>query len=625
MKQPLSHIRTTRRWAVLAVAGALALGVVASQAVAANAGADAVATDQPAPSLAAAPDLSLTGQPAVGEILSLVAEHPATQTWTFQWLRDGQVISGQTDSWYYPHTADVGHQLALRVTITEPDVETAQVTTPAVLVLPGAMSITLNTQTPLGTPKVGQAIELDASPATCSRKVAPGDSGTVGLAVQWLRDGQPIAGATYRNYYLQTADVNHSLAARLTCSQTGYEDASATTNAVIGQLGDTGGSGLEITSLTFPTPVYVGYAYQAGYQYTQPSADSQPTAAWQWLRDGQPIAGATSRTYTTTVADQGHQLAVRLELSLAGYTTASRTSAAATVVASVSDPEIVGLAQVGQALGAKLTYPQDGVVACQWLRDSQAISGANQCSYVVQPADVGRELSFQANVTLAGVEVGSATSAPVTVSQATFDTVQATIQSSLKVGDQTKAGAQIVYHSYGVEPTRAWQWLRDGQPIAGATSDTYTVLAADRGHKLSARLTVSLAGYVTAVATSGEATVESRPVVIEKLTIAGAVQAGQTISADFQYAPQGATFVYQWLRDGQAIAGATNPYYQVQDSDKGHYLSVKVTGSATDWDQGTLTSSTALVPGGSFDFDAVVQSLLAMLKNWIAQLMGLFA
>jgi hypothetical protein len=225
---------------------------------------------------------------------------------------------------------------------------------------------------------------------------------------------------------------------------------------------------------------------------------------------------------------------------------------------------------------------------------------------------------------LNGAEVGSVTSAAVTAAQATFDTVQATIQDGLKVGDQTKAGAQIVYHSYGVEPTRAWQWLRDGQPIAGATSDTYTVTAADRGHQLSARLTVSLEGYVTAVATSTAVTVEARPVVIENLTVAGSVQAGQTVSADFQYAPQGATFAYQWLRDGQPIAGAVNPYYQIQDSDKGHYLSVKVTGSAADWDQGSLTSPQALVPGGSFDFNAVVQTMMTMLQNWIAQLLSLF-
>jgi hypothetical protein len=34
-------------------------------------------------------------------------------------------------------------------------------------------------------------------------------------------------------------------------------------------------------------------------------------------------------------------------------------------------------------------------------------------------------------------------------------------------------------------PVRTWQWLRDGAPISGATSQTYTVQPADEGAILS--------------------------------------------------------------------------------------------------------------------------------------------
>jgi hypothetical protein len=54
--------------------------------------------------------------------------------------------------------------------------------------------------------------------------------------------------------------------------------------------------------------------------------------AYQWLRDGSPIAGATSSTYVVMAADQGHQLAV--EVTASDLTsTASATSAAVNVPA----------------------------------------------------------------------------------------------------------------------------------------------------------------------------------------------------------------------------------------------------------------------------------------------------
>lgn len=47
------------------------------------------------------------------------------------------------------------------------------------------------------------------------------------------------------------------------------------------------------------------------------------------------------------------------------------------------------------------------------------------------------------------------------------------------------------------------QWLRDGRPLTGATGATYRVTTADRGHRLSVRVTGTKAGLPVARATSG--------------------------------------------------------------------------------------------------------------------------
>ncbi|RMI07076.1 DUF5011 domain-containing protein [Cellulomonas triticagri] len=75
---------------------------------------------------------------------------------------------------------------------------------------------------------------------------------------------------------------------------------------------------------------------------------------------------------------------------------------------------------------------------------------------------------------------------------------------SARVGQPLTADAG----TWTPEPTAvAFQWLRDGSAIAGATAATYTPVAADLGTALSARITVSRAGLPDAVAVTDPVTV----------------------------------------------------------------------------------------------------------------------
>jgi uncharacterized lipoprotein YmbA len=56
------------------------------------------------------------------------------------------------------------------------------------------------------------------------------------------------------------------------------------------------------------------------------------------------------------------------------------------------------------------------------------------------------------------------------------------------------------------------QWLRDGQPVPGATAATYAVTEADLGAQLSASVTASRAGYdVTTLTTTSTVPVKVLP------------------------------------------------------------------------------------------------------------------
>jgi len=99
-----------------------------------------------------------------------------------------------------------------------------------------------------------------------------------------------------------------------------------------------GASGVQ--SLTAaPTPTVSGSA-QVGSTLTTGTGEWKPapvTLAYQWLRDGNAISGATKSSYQLTAADAGRKISVTVTGSKSGYASASKTSAALSVPA-VSQP-----------------------------------------------------------------------------------------------------------------------------------------------------------------------------------------------------------------------------------------------------------------------------------------------
>jgi hypothetical protein len=66
------------------------------------------------------------------------------------------------------------------------------------------------------------------------------------------------------------------------------------------------------------------------------------TVAYQWLRDGAAITGATSASYTPAAADLGHALAARVTVQRADYADEVVVTAAVTVAAAVDPADAAG-------------------------------------------------------------------------------------------------------------------------------------------------------------------------------------------------------------------------------------------------------------------------------------------
>lgn len=230
------------------------------------------------------------------------------------------------------------------------------------------------------------------------------------------------------------------------------------------------------------------------------------TLAYHWYAGATLIPGATAKTYTPTAGDVGKTLSVRVTASKATWTSttvASNSTGPVVLVLgtvhNVAVPTISGTARVGMTLTATSQgtwTPQPGVVlARHWLRSGAVIPGATGASYVIGAADVGKRISLRVDGTKPGYAPATATSAQSgTVARGTLVTSGAArIAGTLKVAKTLTAVAP----SCRPVATVRYQWLRSGKVIGGASRATYKLRKADKGKKVSVRITVSKAGYAT--------------------------------------------------------------------------------------------------------------------------------
>jgi len=151
---------------------------------------------------------------------------------------------------------------------------------------------------------------LTCDPGTFSGAPAPT------LTFQWLRDGQPIGGATGAQYSVIADDAAQTLACQVFASNAGGNTTATSAGVAVAGLAPAN-----------TAPSSVGGTPAVGQVLTcAPGAFSgapAPAITFAWLRDGQPISGATQPTYTVTTADQGHALACRVTATNAGGSASS--------------------------------------------------------------------------------------------------------------------------------------------------------------------------------------------------------------------------------------------------------------------------------------------------------------
>ena len=158
-------------------------------------------------------------------------------------------------------------------------------------------------------------------------------------------------------------------------------------------------------------------------------------------------------------------------------------------------PEVIGTAKVGRRLTATsgTWTPNNPVLAYQWLRAGVPILEATSSSYTVRPTDVAQRLSVRVTGSSPGITSDVVTSG-LTV-PATRGTL--VIKARGRILGRLRAWQKLRVSSIKSTPatTINYRWRRSGIRIRGATRRAYRLRRADRGKRISVRITLKASGY----------------------------------------------------------------------------------------------------------------------------------
>ena len=196
-----------------------------------------------------------------------------------------------------------------------------------------------------------------------------------------------------------------------------------------------------------------------------------------------------------------------------------------------------------------------------------------------------------------------------------------TISGTVRVGETLTAETSAIADADGMSgAVFSYQWLANGADVAGATSDTYTLVDADQGKAVKVRVIFNDDDYNEETLTSeATAAVEPRPSspATGAPTISGTVRVGETLTADTSGIDDAdgmsrAVFSYQWLANGAETAGATSDTYALVADDVGKAIKVKVSFRDDRNHQESLTSAATAAVTAAADESAVWSATLTV-------------
>lgn len=223
---------------------------------------------------------------------------------------------------------------------------------------------------------------------------------------------------------------------------------------------------------------------------------------FQWLRDGEPIAGATEDSYTPTTDDIAHVVSLRVTRTLAGYETVVGTSEGGRIPGLFSQVRASKLTGVGQ-VGKYLTFtqgsysPTPGSIEMEWASNGYGMVRGPGNSHRVRREDAGTYITVETRVWAPDTTQKTFVSNRIGIGFYAYE--RPTIVGTTRVGRSLTAyrGRWTPYaHTY------SYQWYRGSTKIWRATNRTYKLSRYDAGKRIKVKVIARREGHPTGTAYS---------------------------------------------------------------------------------------------------------------------------
>ena len=335
-----------------------------------------------------------------------------------------------------------------------------------------------------------------------------------------------------------------------------------------------------ITSQPVSQTVVLGGAFTVDVSVT-----GAAPLSYQWLKNGTPISGATSSSYSisSVLATNAGSYTVRVS-NAAGSVTSSAAVLTVIGLPSISTQPLSQTVAIGSSVSFSVTATGDGTLSYQWLRNGTQISGATSSSYSISSVQGTNAGSYTVRVSNAA---GSVTSAAAVLTVIGLPSITGQPLSRTVNTGSTVTFTVTATTSNG---TLSYQWLKDGVEIVGATLSSYSISSVQGTNAGSYTVRVSnIAGSVTSSAAT--LTVISPPT-ISTQPLSQTVNIGSAVTFSVTATTGNGTLSYRWFKNGTQISGATSSSYSinsVQATSAGSFT-VRVSNAA-----GNVTSSAAVL------------------------------